>query len=190
MGKRPKSKRHSKEDILSAGLNILAQHGENALTIDTICKKLNVTKGSFYHHFASRDNYSRQLLQHWEEEYTRRFIAMCDQNGSPEEKYCTLDALALELDDDVEVAIRAWALRDPMAHEFQERIDATRMNYLHTLYKGMLQDTKSAELFAQLEYALFIGIRQMTPRPDTQRMNELIVQWTTILKHFLKGEIA
>lgn len=47
--------RRSKIDILAFGLDILSEYGEGELTIDFLCQKLGVTKGSFYHHFKSRD---------------------------------------------------------------------------------------------------------------------------------------
>lgn len=181
-------KRFSKKDLLDAGLNILARYGEGALTIDSLCTRLNVTKGSFYHHFGSRDAFSRELLEHWAQEHTQRYIDHCERAGSAADRYCTLDAMAQETEDDIEVAVRAWALRDPLAREYQERVDRTRMAYLEKLYLEMLGNKKLAELFTQLEYATFVGSRQIMPRPNKERIGELIELWTEMLKHYRKGD--
>ncbi len=182
------NKRRSKKDLLEAGLNILARFGEGALTIDSLCKKLGVTKGSFYHHFGSRKEFSRQLLEHWAQEHTQRYIELCKQAGSATDSFCTLDALAQEIDDDVEVAVRAWALRDPLAREHQEHVDLARMEYLNKLYLGMVEDAELAALLTQLGYAIFVGSRQIMPRPDKARIGELIGLWTTMFKQYLEGE--
>jgi len=182
-----KKQRRTKVDLLEAGLSMLAQFGEGALTIDSLCQELNVTKGSFYHHFGSRNEFSRQLLEHWELEHTERFIDLCDRAGSAADCYCTLDALAQEINDDVEVAVRAWALRDPLARKYQERVDKTRMAYLHKLYSEMVGDDHLATLLTQLEYATFVGSRQIMPRPNKKRIDELLTLWTTMLKTHLKG---
>ncbi|QGY39103.1 TetR family transcriptional regulator [Pseudodesulfovibrio cashew] len=181
-----KRKRRSREDLLKAGLNILARHGEGALTIESLCKRLNVTKGSFYHHFGSKDDFRRHLLDYWAREHTWRFIEFCDREDSAEERYRNLDAVSQETDDDVEVAVRTWAQRDPQAREYQERIDRMRIEYLEKLYSEMLGGSERASVFALLEYAAFVGSRQIMPGLDKARIRELLGLWTEMLKPYLK----
>lgn len=187
MAKKPIQKRRSRDDLLKAGLTLLARHGEQALTIDSLCKKLKVTKGSFYHHFGSREAFSRQLLEHWEQEHTQQLIKLCGEADSAMDSYRTLDDLAQGIDDDIEVAVRAWALRDPLAREYQERVDLARMEYLKKLYGEMLGDAHKATLFSQLEYATFVGSRQIMPRPDKERVSQMIELWTEMFTQYLKG---
>lgn len=182
-----KKSRRSKTDLLAIGLDILSEYGEGELTIDFLCQKLGVTKGSFYHHFKSRDLFSRELLLHWEKEQTEKFIAACEKSDSAEERYRTLTTIVMDINDEAEIAVRAWALRDPMAKEIQERVDNTRIAYLHTLYTEMTGDVESASILAQLEYATFIGARQIVPRPDKKRIAQLIEQWTKLVNQYLKG---
>ena len=47
--------RHKREDWLEQGLAVLVQAGVEALTIDGMCQRLGVTKGSFYYHFQNRE---------------------------------------------------------------------------------------------------------------------------------------
>lgn len=190
MSEKKHDKRWSRADLLRAGLSILAEHGEAALTIESICATLGVTKGSFYHHFGSRREFSRKLLEHWEEEHTRRFIELCDRAGDAADSYCMLDAFAEEIEDDVEVAVRAWALRAPLAREFQERVDRTRMEYLQRLHEGLAGDADLAAMLTRLEYAAFIGSRQIMPRLDKAQLAEVIDLWTAMLNRYLQGEKA
>lgn len=67
-----------KQALLAEGLDILAVHGPNGLTIDALCTRLACTKGSFYHHFRNREQFVRDLLEYWIEEHTLRVIEKTD----------------------------------------------------------------------------------------------------------------
>ena len=45
-------RRLSADDWIQAGFALLAEGGPNALRLDRLCERLEVTKGSFYWHFA------------------------------------------------------------------------------------------------------------------------------------------
>ena len=57
--------RLSVPDWVQAGFRILAEDGLKALTIDRLCKRLGVTKGSFYWHFADMKAYRQALVDTW-----------------------------------------------------------------------------------------------------------------------------
>ncbi|MEO6794024.1 MAG: TetR/AcrR family transcriptional regulator [Mycobacterium sp.] len=57
--------RLSVQDWVQAGFRILAEDGLKALTIDRLCRRLGVTKGSFYWHFADMKTYRRALIDTW-----------------------------------------------------------------------------------------------------------------------------
>jgi len=57
--------RLSVQDWVQAGFRILAEDGLKALTIDRLCKRLGVTKGSFYWHFADMKTYRQALIDTW-----------------------------------------------------------------------------------------------------------------------------
>lgn len=57
--------RLSVQDWVQAGFGILAEDGLKALTIDRLCRRLRVTKGSFYWHFADMKTYRQVLVDTW-----------------------------------------------------------------------------------------------------------------------------
>lgn len=57
--------RLSVQDWVQAGFRILAEDGLKALTIDRLCKRLGVTKGSFYWHFTDMKAYRSALVDTW-----------------------------------------------------------------------------------------------------------------------------
>jgi AcrR family transcriptional regulator len=57
---------------LDEGLDLLATSGVNGVTIQALCERLGLSKGSFYHHFKGMAGYRTALLEHFEERETRR----------------------------------------------------------------------------------------------------------------------
>ena len=45
----------SKTKLLRAALRVIRAKGYAATTVDDICHQAGVTKGSFFHHFKSKD---------------------------------------------------------------------------------------------------------------------------------------
>ena len=116
--------RLTRESWLAAGFELLEELGAGALTIDRLTRRLGVTKGSFYHHFSSRAELSRALLEAWELRHTGELIEASRGGHDFAERNRRLTELGYELfDPELETAIRVWALQDPVAREVQERVD-------------------------------------------------------------------
>jgi len=56
----------AKTRLLNAALHIVRQRGYAATTVDDICREAGVTKGSFFHHFKSKDELALAAIQYWE----------------------------------------------------------------------------------------------------------------------------
>lgn len=56
MSKRDEHTKQVKENIMNAADELLTKQGINYVTVSNICKKANVSIGSFYHHFSSKEN--------------------------------------------------------------------------------------------------------------------------------------
>jgi len=57
----------SRQAWIDAVLDALVDGGIEAVRIDRLCQKLGVTKGSFYHHFSSRDDLLEAVTDYWAE---------------------------------------------------------------------------------------------------------------------------
>ncbi len=55
----------SKTRLLDAALQVIRARGYAATTIDDICHQAGVTKGSFFHHFKSKDELALAAIAHW-----------------------------------------------------------------------------------------------------------------------------
>lgn len=55
----------SKTKLLDAALHVIRAKGYAATTVDDICHHASVTKGSFFHHFKSKDELALAAAAHW-----------------------------------------------------------------------------------------------------------------------------
>ena len=55
----------SKTKLLDAALHVIRAKGYAAATIDDICDEAEVTKGSFFHHFKSKDELALAAASYW-----------------------------------------------------------------------------------------------------------------------------
>jgi TetR/AcrR family transcriptional regulator, transcriptional repressor for nem operon len=71
----------SKTKLLNAALNVIRTKGYAATTVDDICHAASVTKGSFFHHFKSKDDLALSAAAHWGE-MTEGFFASAPYHQS------------------------------------------------------------------------------------------------------------
>ncbi|WP_433225354.1 TetR/AcrR family transcriptional regulator [Microtetraspora malaysiensis] len=156
-----------RQDWLEAGLTVLSEKGAPALTIERLCGRLDLTKGSFYHHFTGMAGFKTVLLAHFAAEYTTRYIDQVERSGgSPLARLERLLTLVLAEEDErsrVEIALRAWAAQDGEVRATQERVDALRLDYLRSLWREAGGAEADAVPMARLLYLVLIGAGQVVP---------------------------
>ena len=57
----------AKTRLLNAALHNIRLKGYAATTVDDICREAGVTKGSFFHHFKSKDDLALAAIEYWEQ---------------------------------------------------------------------------------------------------------------------------
>ncbi|RZS37594.1 TetR family transcriptional regulator [Herbihabitans rhizosphaerae] len=169
----------TRQNWLDAGLVILAEHGAPALTIERLTDKLGLTKGSFYHHFKGMPGFRTALLAHFEAEHTARFIDAVERDG-PDDPLAKLerlrDLVLLQAQipgngQDLEIAMRAWALQDTEVRAAQERVDRTRVDYLSGLWLRISGDRDEAARMGTLLYLVLIGAGHMLPPLTAEQLH-------------------
>ena len=51
--------------LLDAAIGLVRKQGWSATSVDRLCESAGVTKGAFFHHFASKDELGVAAAQHW-----------------------------------------------------------------------------------------------------------------------------
>jgi TetR/AcrR family transcriptional repressor of nem operon len=55
----------ARDRILDVALQVIRAKGYNATTVDDLCAAAEVTKGAFFHHFASKEQLAVEAAGHW-----------------------------------------------------------------------------------------------------------------------------
>lgn len=76
------TQRHdSRTRLLDAALQVIRTKGYAATTVEDICQQAGLTKGSFFHHFKSKDDLALGATAHWEA-MTENFFAAAPYHKS------------------------------------------------------------------------------------------------------------
>ncbi len=131
--------RLSREGWLEEALEILAREGNQLITIEILCGRLGVSRGSFYWHFKDREDFLVAVLEHWEEQSTTsirdKVFAL---QVSPEERLLKLlEMIATYKYSRFEMPMRLWAMKEPRTRKVLQRIDKTRYEGVRSLFEEM-----------------------------------------------------
>jgi AcrR family transcriptional regulator len=64
----------TRDDIIQAGLRLFSQHGYFATSMNDILDAISMSKGAFYHHFKSKEDLVRAVLDKLQHDYQERLI--------------------------------------------------------------------------------------------------------------------
>jgi AcrR family transcriptional regulator len=175
-----------KRDWLVAGSRLLVEVGPQGLTIDALCRQLEVTKGSFYHHFAGYEDFQTSLLMFYEQEGTLQVIDQLDDIPTAQGKlHELLNIVVTSSTTEIpypEIAIRAWALHDKTVREVQTRVDHQRLDYVQLLCREIVGDPYRAQIIAQTLYAILVGSEQMQPPLRGEALRALFDEYLKLCK--------
>lgn len=153
--------RFTKKDWITSGFNALREKGASALTIDELCARANKTRGSFYFHFSSIDEYLEALVKAWQETYTTQITTTPAPNTK---RLDLLNQLVTRLDLELESGIRTLAARSAQIKHIITQADEARTEWLAKLYVNTGSYNKSeAAALARIEIAAFTGFRLINP---------------------------
>jgi len=149
----------TREDWIEAAMRVLEAKSVDAVRIETLAQELNVTRGSFYWHFRSRNALLEAMLTAWRNAATEQVIDRFERRKtSPTEQIHDLLSLpfrgqAAKRAAATELAMRAWARRDAMARKVVDEVDATRLSYIAQCFSALGLDLAEARLRAFALYA-------------------------------------
>lgn len=128
------------ETWVEAATEVLVNQGIDHVRVDVLAQQLQVTRGSFYWHFRDREDLLRRVLQAWAARSTEQLTQrLADAGRSPQARLRDVVSLpfrgrAAQRAARIELAIRAWARRDPMAQAALDAADAARLAYHASIF--------------------------------------------------------
>jgi AcrR family transcriptional regulator len=176
--------RLTRQDWLTAALGALARDGVAALRVEPLAKRLGVTKGSFYWHFADRPALLASVLAEWERRATDAVIVEVEAaGGDASARLGLLFRIAASADGRLDRAVRAWAANDAGAAAVQGRVDARRLAYLEMQFAALGLSAGEGAARARLAYqsvigGFVLGIARPAEerRADADRLQALLVR--------------
>jgi AcrR family transcriptional regulator len=165
--------RLSAEDYFREALAVLGEYGSEAMTIAVLCERLEVTKGSFYHHFGGMPGFIAQLLAFWESEHSERLIAISKAQPDPALRMTILIDLAVGLPHAPEAAIRAWGRSNLEVAEATSRVDKRRERHVTDAVAALGVDRPRARLLTRISLGLLIGTQQRENPVDLKRLRRM-----------------
>jgi AcrR family transcriptional regulator len=150
-----------------AAQEILSTEGYGSLKLATVCKKLGVTTGAFYHSFGSWQDFTDALLENWRRERTTQLIELAESQGDPVAQLQLLAGVSGDLRHRTEAAIRVWASVDPRVGEVQRSVDDDRYNVVVAAMAGLV-GPEHAEHFAVWGLSTLVGFEQLSHRHSTE----------------------
>jgi AcrR family transcriptional regulator len=165
------SSRLSVDDWIQAGFVILAEEGIKALKIDRLCRRLAVTKGSFYWHFTDIAGYRAALVQAWGElrDDDRRHFG--ELAGLPPRDRLSemMSSLVSPRHWTLERAMREWARTDDDAAASVRAADERVLAAVREAFMDCGFDAEDADLRAHATFAVGIGFLHLAgPHPSTR----------------------
>jgi AcrR family transcriptional regulator len=161
--------RFSKLDWLKLGERLLSDDGPAALSLERLADAAGRTKGSFYHHFQSRDDFLAALTQHWRDTVVEAAARPYRDDPRPAAWQALLHAAPLQLNQPFERAVRRLAVGETIVRAGVERVDRERIDSLTFLVSQLRDDLEDPRAFAVLMYTVIVGAQWLLKSADDPR---------------------
>ncbi|MDW8480177.1 MAG: helix-turn-helix domain-containing protein [Xanthomonadales bacterium] len=151
------------EDWAEAALDLIAERGVEALTVESLARRLGVTKGSFYWHFPSREALLEAALARWEAREVETVLGPLAAIADPRERLRELfRRTSREIKSHRIYAALMRAAQHSRVAPVVERVSRRRMDYLMLAFLALGMPRREALHRARLSYAAYVGFLQMT----------------------------
>jgi len=152
----------SASDWVAGANDLLERETIRGVRISTLCTRLGVTKGSFYWHFASRQDLLAAILDDWRRRMTLDVITRVSQvatsvDGILRSTLALIRKRRPGRQSGIERSIRDWARTEARAQAVLAEVDETRLKFFESLFLQRGFPPEEARLRGYAAYALMMG---------------------------------
>ena len=141
---------------------MVAEAGIRAVAVESLARRMGVTKGSFYWHFPNRQALIEQALKRWEEHDAANLQAALGAIADPRERLRSFFRRTGRegLTHHVYSALSA-AADHPLVEPLLERVAERRMQHIRDAFCEIGFDAEEASHRARLTYSTYLGFLQL-----------------------------
>jgi AcrR family transcriptional regulator len=174
------------EEWAAAALDDIEAAGVRGLSVQSVARRLGVSKGGLYHHFADRRALLRAALERWERRQVTELSARFDAIEDPRRRLHELLVYAcVEVAPTVILQFMAGA-EDPDVAAVLERAAAARLSHLTRIFVDLGLPADEARHRAVMGYSHYLGLAQLrTQSPDVLATDALVVEHLRVLESAL-----
>jgi AcrR family transcriptional regulator len=178
--------RLSAADWEQAALDTLAESGLAAVAVEALARRLGVTKGSFYWHFATREALLQAALERWERSDEDEVLAPIEAVADPRERVRELiRQVSHKRPSHAVLAALIKALDQPLIRPVVERVSQRRIEFVTEAFRQAGFDAATAANRARLAYSAYVGFVQLAqigqPRMNHEEFEAYIRDFIEIL---------
>jgi len=152
----------SAQDWEQQALEMMAEQGIRAVAVESLARRMGVTKGSFYWHFANRNALLEQSLIRWEKHDEANLITSLGLIIDPRERLRSFFRRTGQekLTHNVYSTL-CTAADHPMVEPLLERVAERRMKHIEAAFGEIGFDPEEARHRARLTYSTYLGFLQL-----------------------------
>ena len=174
------TERLTAQDWIDFALKTLAHEGSGALKADVLARKLGVSRGSFYWHFAELGAFHARLIAHWKQVTTEAIIADLERIPTRAQRLDVLLRRAFAHDAQLEVRMRAWADENAAAAAALADVDRRRTAYIERMLVDAGIAPSLAATRAQLLYWAYLGAALSRGKLSGARLDRMVAELNRI----------
>lgn len=190
--RRKPADRSSREDWTREALNLLADGGIAAITIDALCRRLQLTKGSFYWHFTGRQELLSAMADSWATTHTRDVHEALRQSDLDDwEQLAEVNRLSTEAGyGNIDRAMRIWADASDETRQAVRSADHEVVRFIEEKFLNLGLAPAEAGTLAKMALATSVGTFAITPSFGDQTHGELDGVFGRLIEHLRKAPLG
>jgi len=191
-----KPHRLSAEDWIDCALQTLIENGIEAVQITALARRLDVTRGSFYWHFESREALLDALLTHWRRQNTGVMVEALTGADSLDTGILALFSVWVDdarFDPKLDQAVRDWARHSDTLHGAVKSEDDARVAAIAEFYARHGYQQPEAFIRARVLYYTQISYYALAKDQDedmTDRLGFLEVYFRAFTGRDIDPDVA
>lgn len=158
MDRKSKGSRLDRSAWIAAGLDVLGSSGIGSVRVETIAKRLRISKGSFYWHFKDREDLLRAMLASWEAQQSDWQAGNSEFGRNAAENWANLlEVVSRPEYGRLDLAIFSWAREDEAVRRKVSEVEKRRLAHLTRIFREIGFNPRQAEQWAGAALLAYVG---------------------------------